>query len=92
VVRKFLLGERKPLIDVLLAVIISVAVMAGFGVWYTHRAISNMERKFCTLVVLSDDAYKQPLPPGIPNSPTRQKLAAANHKLRIDLNCDDGKH
>jgi hypothetical protein len=87
-VRKFLLGERKPLIDVLVSVIVSVALMAGFAVWYTSRTINNMERKFCTLVVLSDEAYKQPIPPGIPNSPTRQKLAAANHKLREDLHCD----
>lgn len=88
-IRKFVLGQRRPLIDVLLAVVISIALMAGFGVWYTQRSIAQMERKFCTLVVLSDDAYKQPLPPGIPNSPTRQKLAAANHQLRGDLHCDD---
>jgi hypothetical protein len=87
-VRKFLLGQRQPLVDVLIAVVVSVALMAGFGVWYTHRAIGNMEHKFCDLVVLSDDAYKQPLPPSIPVTPTRQKLAQANHQLRADLNCD----
>lgn len=87
-IRKFVLGQRRPVIDVLLAVVISVFLMAGFGIWYTQRAISRMEHKFCDLVVLSDDAYKQPLPPGIPVTATRQKLAEANHKLREDLNCD----
>jgi hypothetical protein len=87
-IRKFLHGQRQPLVDVLVSVVVSVFLMAGFGVWYTQHQLDLMGRKFCKLVSLSDDAYKQPLPPGIPTTPTRQKLASANHKLRGDLHCD----
>ncbi len=89
-VRRFLTVEGS-LIYMLISIVVSVCLIAGFDVWYTQRQISHMERKFCDLVVLSDDAYKQPTPPGIPVTPTRQKLAAANHKLRVDLRCDDKK-
>lgn len=73
--------------------LLAVIMVAQFGmviggILYTNYATTQQTRKFCDLVTLSDEAYKQPLPPGIPVTSTRQKLGAAMHKLREDLNCD----
>jgi hypothetical protein len=72
----------------LVVIMVSQFAMVFGAILYTNYEL----RKFCELVVLSDDAYRQPLPPGIQVTPTRQKLAKANHKLREDLNCDRGRH
>jgi hypothetical protein len=76
--------------------LLAVIVVAQFGmviggILYTNYATSQQTGKFCDLIVLSDEAYKQPLPPNIPVTPTRQKLAVAMHKLREDLHCDKGR-
>jgi hypothetical protein len=73
----------------LVLIMVSQFSMVIGGILYTNYATTQNSRKFCELLILSDEAYKQPLPPGIPNSPTRQKLASATHKLREDLHCDD---
>jgi hypothetical protein len=72
----------------LLAVIVvaQFAMISG-SILYTNYMI----QKFCELIVISDEAYKQPLPPGIPVTQTRRDLAAAMHKLREDLRCDKKK-
>lgn len=75
----------------LVVIFVCQFAMVVAGMLYTSYSTTQSARKFCQLIILSDDAYKQPLPPGIPNSPTRQKLAAANHKLRADLHCDKGR-
>jgi hypothetical protein len=71
----------------LVVIFVSQFAMVVGGILYTNY----MVQKFCEEIVLVDEAYKQPLPPGIPNSPTRQKLAQANRKLRADLHCDKGR-
>lgn len=85
---KLLAGQRHVWWYSLVSVVVTVVLVSILGALYTRSQIDRANKRFCELIVLSDEAYRQPLPPGIPNSPTRQKLAAANHKLRTDLGCD----
>jgi hypothetical protein len=69
----------------LVSVVVTVILVSAMGVVYTRTQIDKSEKKLCRLIILSDEMYKEP---GVPMTPTRQKLAAANHQLRTDLGCD----
>lgn len=85
---KLLTGRRQAWWYSLLAVLITAALMSLVGAWWTKTQVDRAMRKLCESVVAADEAYQQPRPPGIPDSPTRQRLAKANHQLRLDLKCD----
>lgn len=73
----------------LVVIVVCMAALIVAGALYTRFETDRLGRKFCELVVASDEAYKQPPPPGIPITATRVKLADANHRLRESLDCDD---
>jgi hypothetical protein len=74
-----------------LLVILYVSMFAAVSVaiFYTQHAVRTTEKKFCTIVVLSDEAYRQPPPRTFTPDQikARQQAAETMHKLREDLKC-----
>ena len=67
------------------AVYVSMLALAVGSVIYSNRVASSSTRKFCSVVVTLDDAYRS-LPP---TSPIGKKLALDMHQLRNQLHCTE---
>lgn len=80
-------AERKRLGAALLASM-ALTLAVGFGSVLASRALAGQavrqsEQKLCSIVVLSDDAYRRTPP----STPTGQQLADNFTRLRRDLRC-----
>ena len=74
----------------LVAVVVSMMMLAAAGIVYTNWAIARgaaaereSDRRWCQLLTTLDDAY-QAAPP---QTETGRRLAADVHKLRAELGC-----
>lgn len=74
----------------LVAVVVSMMLLAAAGIVYTNWAIGRQDkaerendRRWCEMLVTLDDAYGS----SPPQSELGRRLAADIHKLRIDLGC-----
>ncbi len=86
-IRKFLRGERSPVWYDLTAILISVLLCIGLGlfnIWYTQTEAHHTEQKFCRVIGVQVNAYDETPP----KTPTGIKVAAAMKQLAHDLNCE----
>lgn len=75
-----------PLLVVFAVQTIALMLVVGFMIRLNHKAVEEAnenDRKWCTLLVQMDDAYR--LSP--PTTPAGQNIAAAIHQRRVDLGC-----
>lgn len=81
------MGERQPWWYSLFAICVSVAIVAGGGVWYvkktTDKAVHDSQRNWCEVVSTLDQTYSQTPP----QTESGRKVAIEIHKLRIKFDC-----
>lgn len=82
-IRRFIIGDRQPVVYSLTAIVASMFLVMFFNLWYTQREIVENNHKLCTVIVASDDAWRS-FPP---KTDATKKLADRMHDLREDYKC-----
>lgn len=67
----------------LVAMLVSVVVLSGAGMYYTNRETRESERKWCEFITVLDDAWSSTPP----QSALGRSVAASLHRLRADFGC-----
>lgn len=67
----------------MVAVLVSMVLIAGVTVWYVHREQKRADARWCDILAPLDDAYRA----NVPATPTGRDVAAAVHKLRLQFGC-----
>ena len=67
----------------LILLFFTVIVIGINSIWYANHVAQQNNRKWCSLVVTMDDAYRQQPP----TSPTGRKVAADMAALRRQFGC-----
>lgn len=89
-IRRYLHGERNAVWYDLTAIFISIVLCVSLGVFntiYAHNQARRTEQKFCRVVGVQVEAYRQ-VPP---QTDTGKKIADAMTRLSHDLKCE-GTH
>lgn len=72
-----------------LVLVTAISLAMGFvSVFAAQVEADRQAQKFCTVIVLLDDAYQTP--PG-PQTVVGKQFAAAVHQYRLDLHCKEAK-
>lgn len=68
-----------------LLLLVSVAALVTFNIWYTARAIAEADKRWCALMVGIDDNNRAIPPEQMPERTKR--FAGMIRQLRQDLHC-----
>lgn len=64
-----------------IAILVSGFLIIAVSAWWTAHGIEQSDRKFCSIIVTFDDAYREVPPP----TDTGKRLAAEVRKLRDEI-------
>lgn len=75
------------------AVFVTSLIMSGASLLVSARYADQAARKNCASIIVIDDYFRKapPSQSDDPRAKAARDWAAANHKLRKDLHCDDKK-
>jgi hypothetical protein len=72
-----------PLWYLLLAMVVSMGLVAGLALWAADRSARQSERRWCGLVATLDDTYRSTPP----STPSGRQVADQIHQLRAEFGC-----